>query len=105
MPAQAAVQNQQEVSEAVQRSLEPSVYDGIIMDKNQLQGTTPQQSPSPTIVPVSSSNPPQFLGAHHQDISSDRLIREGVRPKDSPCLDLYVPDGNGSRLSQMSPKV
>ena len=29
---------------------------------------------------------------------------EGVRPKDSAYLDLYVLDGKGSRLSQMSPK-
>ena len=27
-----------------------------------------------------------------------------MRPKDSACLDLYVPDGKGNRLSKMSPK-
>ena len=39
MPAQATVQNQQEVSVAVQRSLEASVYGSITADKSQLQGT------------------------------------------------------------------
>ena len=27
-----------------------------------------------------------------------------MRSKESACFDLYVPDGKGSRLSQMSPK-
>ena len=38
MPAQAAVQNQQEVSITVQRSLEASVYGGMTADENWLQG-------------------------------------------------------------------
>ena len=36
MPAQVAVQNQQELSAAVQRSLEASVYGGIAVDESQL---------------------------------------------------------------------
>ena len=42
MPAQAAVQNQQEVSAAVHRSLEASVYGGMAVDKSWLQGMYPQ---------------------------------------------------------------
>ena len=62
------------------------------------------QSPLSTLVPRSSSNPPQILGTPSQDVPNDRLSEEGVSPKDSACLDLYVPDGKGSRLTQMSPK-
>ena len=62
MPAQAVVQNQQEVSVAVQRSLEASVYGGMAVDKSQLQGAFPKQSPSPTLAPRSHSNPTQILG-------------------------------------------
>ena len=56
------------------------------------------------IVPVSSSNPPQSLGTPNRDIPNDRLSGEGARSKDSACLELYVPGGKDSRLSQMSPK-
>ena len=48
--------------------------------------------------------PPQILRTPSQGVPSDRLSGEGVRPKDSTCLDLYVPDGKDSRLNQMSPK-
>ena len=44
MPMQAVVQNLQEVSVAVQGSLEASVCGGMVMDKSQLQGAPPQQS-------------------------------------------------------------
>ena len=37
MPAQAVVQNQQEVSVVVQRSLEASVYVGMTSDEDQLR--------------------------------------------------------------------
>ena len=98
------MQNQQDIFVAVQRSLEASVYGGMITDKSQIQGAPPQQSPLPTIAPVSSSNPPQIIDTPNQDIPNDRLSGENARPKDSACLGLYVPDGKGSRLSQMSPK-
>ena len=103
-PAQAAVQNQQEVSVAVERSLGTSVYDGMIVNKSLLQGVPLQQSPSPTLDPRSSSNPTEIVGSPSQDVPNDRFSGEGVRPKDSACLDLYVSDGKGSRLSQMGPK-
>ena len=57
MPAQAAVQNQQEVSVMVQRSLDTSVYGGMTSDKSQLQRVYPQQSSLPTLAPRSSSKP------------------------------------------------
>ena len=60
--ARTAVQNQQEVSVVVQRSLQASVYGGMAVDESQLQGAPPQQSPLPTLAPRSSSNPPQILG-------------------------------------------
>ena len=60
MPAQAAVQNQQEVFVVVQRSLEASVFGGIITDKSSLKGAPPQQSPFSMTPPVSSLNPPQI---------------------------------------------
>ena len=44
------------------------------------------------------------MGTPNQYMPNDKLSREGARPKDSICLDLYVPDGKGSRLSQMRPK-
>ena len=100
IPAQAAVQTQQEVSVAVQRSLEASVCGGIITDESQLQGASPQQSLSPMIAPVSGSNP-QTLGTLNRDISNDSLAGEGARPKDSVCLILYILDDKDSRLSQM----
>ena len=56
------------------------------------------------IASMSSSNLPQIIGTPNCYIQNDRLSREGVRPKDSACLDLYVPDGKNSRLSEMSPK-
>ena len=57
MPAKVVVQYQQEVSVSVQRSLEASVYSGMAGDESQLQDVSPQQSPSPTLAPRSSSNP------------------------------------------------
>ena len=57
-PAQAVVQNKQEVSVPVQRSLEASVYGGIIMDKSWLQGAPPQQSPSSVIAVQQITQPP-----------------------------------------------
>ena len=51
MPAKVAVQNQQELSAAVQRSLEASVYSGIAVDKSQLWGVSPHQSLSPSLGP------------------------------------------------------
>ena len=104
MPAQATVQNQQEVSIAVQRSLEASAYGGVTVDENWLQGVPPQQSPSPTLAPKLSSNPPLISGTPCQDVPNERLSGEGARPKDFTCFDLYVPDGKGSRLSQMNSK-
>ena len=100
MPAQAAVQNHQEVSVVVQRSLEVSVYGSIITDENQHS----YNSPCPTTAPVSSSNPPQILDTPNRDMSNDRLNGEGARPKDLVYLDLYIPDGKNSRLNQASPK-
>ena len=47
---------------------------------------------------------PQILRTPNQDVPNDRLSGEGVRPKDSPYLDLYVLNGKGSKLSQMNPK-
>ena len=44
MPALVAVQNQQELSAAVQRSLEAFVYGGIAVDESQLQDVSPLQS-------------------------------------------------------------
>ena len=81
------------------------MYGGTIMDESRLQGVPPQQSPSPSIAPVLSSNPPQILVTSNQDICNDRSSEEGGRPKDSACLDCYIPDGKNSRLSQMSPKL
>ena len=104
MPAQAAVQNQQELSAAVQRSLEDSVYGGMAVDKSQLWGVSPHQIPLPTLAPGSSSKSPPTLGTPSQDIPHDRLSGEGVRPKDSTCLDFYILDGKGSRFSQLSPE-
>ena len=51
-----------------------------------------------------SNSPPQTLGTPCQEVSNDRLSRENARPKDSNCLDFYVPDGKSSRLSQLNPK-
>ena len=51
MSAQAVVLNQQEVTIAVQRSLEASVHHGMRADENQLQEVLPQQSPLPTLSP------------------------------------------------------
>ena len=64
----------------------------------------PHQSPLPSLAPGSSSNPPQALGTPSQDVPDDKLSGEGVRPKDSACLDFCIPDGKGSRLSQLSPR-
>ena len=102
-PAQVAVQNQQELYAVVQRSLEAPVYGCMAVDKSQLQGLSPDQSPSPTLAPGSSSRPSQILGTPSQDVPDDRSGGEGARPKDSTCIDLYVPDDKGSRLSQLSP--
>ena len=55
MLAQAAVQNQQEFSAAVQRSLEASVYDGIAVDESQLWGVSPHQTPLSTLASGSNS--------------------------------------------------
>ena len=54
MPAQAVAQNQQEVSVAVQRSLEASAYSGIAVDESQMQGVPTQQGTLPTLHPRSS---------------------------------------------------
>ena len=43
MPAQAVVQNQQEVFVAVQGSLETSVYGGMTADERRLQGLSPSR--------------------------------------------------------------
>ena len=48
--------------------------------------------------------PPQNLGPPSQEVPDDRLSRDGVRPKESTCLDIYVLDGKGSRLIQLNPK-
>ena len=48
--------------------------------------------------------PPQTLGTSSQEVPNARLSEEGVRPKDSIFLDLYVLDGKSSRLSQLNPK-
>ena len=87
----------------MQRSLEASVYGGMALDKSQLWIVS-HQNLLPTPVPGSSSNPCQTLGTPSQEVSNDRLSREGVRSKDSACLHFYVPDGKSSRLSQLSPK-
>ena len=39
-----------------------------------------------------------------QDVLIDKFSGEGVRPNDFAGLDLYIMDGEGRRLSQMSPK-
>ena len=77
MPVQALVQNQQELSAAVQRSLEASIYGGMRVDKSQLQDVSPHQSPSATLAPRSNSNPPQILRTPSQDVHDDRLSGEG----------------------------
>ena len=104
IPANEAEQNQQEVSAAVQKSQEAFVYGGMAVDVSQPQSVSPQQSPLPTLAPRSGSNLSQILRTPSQDIPNNSLSRENVRPKDSPYPDLYIPDGKGSRLSQMSPK-
>ena len=55
-------------------------------------------------LPQVKSNPPQTVGTPSQEVPNDRLSREGTRPKDSACLDFYVLDGKGSKLSQLGPK-
>ena len=65
---------------------------------------SPHKSLSPTLDPGSNSNPSQTLGTPSQEEPSDRLIREDARPRDPSYLDIYVLDGKGSRLSQLSPK-
>ena len=67
-------------------------------------GACPLTKVSPTLAPGSSSNLSQTLGTPHQEVPNDRLSREGARPKDSACLDFYVPDRKGSSLSQLSPQ-
>ena len=84
MPAQAAVQNQQELSAAVKRSLEFSAYDVMAVDESQLQVCTPKAL-LPPLSPGSNSNPPETLGTPSQDVPNDRLSKEGVKPKDSTC--------------------
>ena len=53
---------------------------------------------------MSSSNPLQILGAPNQNVPDDWLSGGDVRPKDSACLDLYVPESKSGRFSQVSPK-
>ena len=81
-------------------SLETSVYGGMAADKNLTTGFL-NRCLHP-LAQMSSSNPPQISGTASQDVPNDRLSRGGVRPKDSPCFDIYTPDGNGI-LSQISP--
>ena len=89
IPAQAAVQNQQEVSVAVWICLEASVYGSMTCDENQLQGGPPQKSPLPTLAPKSSTNPPQISGTVCQDLSDNGFSGGGVRPKDSALTFMY----------------
>ena len=48
--------------------------------------------------------PPELLETPNQEVSNNKPSGEGVRPKDSTCLDFYILDGKGSRLRQLSPK-
>ena len=68
MPTQAAIEKQQEVSVVVHRSLEASVYCSMKSEENQLHGVRLQQCPLSTLVPVSSSKPPQILGTSCCDV-------------------------------------
>ena len=88
--AQAAAHNQQELSTAVQRSLEASVYNSIAVDKSQLLGVSPHQCQLYTLVSGSNSNPPPILGTPSQEVPDDRLSRASARPKDSTCLDFCI---------------
>ena len=103
MSGQASVQSQQELSAAVQRSLEASVFGGMVVDKSQLWGVPLTRVLCP-LLPWVKFKPPQILGTPSQEVLNNRLSWEGARPKDSTCLDFYVPNGKGSRLSQLSPK-
>ena len=73
------------------------------MDESRLQGVSPHQSVTHSCTWVK-FKPLQILGTSNQEVPYDRLSREGAGPKDSACLDFYVLDGKGSRLSQLSPK-
>ena len=75
-----AVQNQQELSAAMQRSLDTSAYGSIAVDKGQLWGVSPHQSLSPTLAPGSGSNSSQTLGTPSEEVpDDDRLNGEGVQ--------------------------